>query len=265
MALSLLVLTDFFQAANRALDYATSLAAPLGARLVLLHVRGSAGPAADALTNLSPDAVGLALNCLADELPVPVVAEVGRGPLPPVVADALRRHHPALVVLGRSDAAEASVADTALALLRESPYPLLMVPGNAPATPPQRILLAIDGEPFTLGAHAGTARRLLNSLHAQLTLLHCTLVPASEEALAAAEDSVLRTGLMIDLPPVRSRSVVAPHPAAAILAAAQPTEFDAVVLVARRRSFWGQLFHRSVTAQVLQRCPLPVLVLPASE
>ena len=35
----LLVLTDFFQAAEKALDYATNLAAPLGAQLVLLHVR----------------------------------------------------------------------------------------------------------------------------------------------------------------------------------------------------------------------------------
>ncbi|MBC8082591.1 MAG: universal stress protein, partial [Hymenobacter sp.] len=39
MAPSLLVLTDFFQAANGALDYAANLAPALGARLVLLHVR----------------------------------------------------------------------------------------------------------------------------------------------------------------------------------------------------------------------------------
>jgi nucleotide-binding universal stress UspA family protein len=38
MVPSLLILTDFFQAANGALNYATNLAVPLGARLVLLHV-----------------------------------------------------------------------------------------------------------------------------------------------------------------------------------------------------------------------------------
>ena len=38
MTPSLLILTDFFRAATQALDYATSLAEPLRARLVLLHV-----------------------------------------------------------------------------------------------------------------------------------------------------------------------------------------------------------------------------------
>lgn len=38
-----------------------------------------------------------------------------------------------------------------------------------------------------------------------------------------------------------------------------------VVLFARPRSFFGQLFHRSVTAHVLLHSPLPVLVLPAQE
>jgi nucleotide-binding universal stress UspA family protein len=36
-----------------------------------------------------------------------------------------------------------------------------------------------------------------------------------------------------------------------------------VVLIARRRSFMGSLFHHSVTAQVLLLSKIPVLVLPA--
>ena len=39
---------------------------------------------------------------------------------------------------------------------------------------------------------------------------------------------------------------------------------DAVVVLARQRSFMSDLFHRSVTARLLERCPVPVLVLPTA-
>ena len=54
-----------------------------------------------------------------------------------------------------------------------------------------------------------------------------------------------------DLPPAHSRTVVHAHPAEAIIAAARPADFDAVIVVARSRSVLGQLFHHSVTAQVV--------------
>ena len=65
--------------------------------------------------------------------------------------------------------------------------------------------------------------------------------------------------------PVRILSRVAPTAAEAILNAAQPTDFDMVVVIARPRSFLGELFHHSVTAQVLLHSVVPVLVLPATE
>ena len=65
--------------------------------------------------------------------------------------------------------------------------------------------------------------------------------------------------------PTRTLSLIAPAPAEAILQAAQPADFDMVVLVARPHSFLGELFHHSVTAQVLLHSALPVLVLPAEE
>ena len=78
MAVSLLILTDFFQAANRALDYATNLALPLRARLVLLHVRRDSVLDPEMFTgllsNLSQQSINLALNHVVQNLPVPVVA-----------------------------------------------------------------------------------------------------------------------------------------------------------------------------------------------
>ncbi|UOQ96508.1 universal stress protein [Hymenobacter sp. 5317J-9] len=271
MDASLLILTDFFQAANKALDYATNLTGPLGARLVLLHVRRDSLLDPEAFTggisNLSQDAIRLALNSVADSLPVPVVAEVGHGRVAFAVADAVSRHHPLLVVLGRpdySDTPDELVQTTSLDLLRTAPYPMLVVPHGVSSTaPPRRVLLATDGGPFSLGEHAGTARHLLAALGADITVFHVVPETGPDELPPLVLDSVMRTGLMLDLPPAQCRTVVSEQAAAGILNAAQPADYDLVVLIARRRSFMGNLFHHSVTAQVMLESKLPVLVLPA--
>ncbi|WP_310397766.1 universal stress protein [Hymenobacter sp.] len=273
MAPSLLILTDFFQAANRALDYATNLARPLGARLVLLHVRRDSVLDPEMLTgklsNLDNEALHMALNSITSDLPVPVVVEIGHGRVAYAVADTVSRHHPTLVVLGRPDTKgtpDELVSTTALDILRTAPYPMLVVPHNVSSTdPPRRVLLAVDGEAFSLGPHAGATRHLLDALHAELTVLHVEEHAGPTAATARALASVEDTGLTMGLPqPLRTRSVVAPHPAEAILQAARPEDFDLVVLIARPRSFFGELFHRSVTARVLLHSAVPVLVLPAA-
>ena len=273
MVPSLLILTDFFQAANRALDYATNLAVPLGARLVLLHVRRDSIVDPELLTGklsiLDNEAVNMAMNSLASELHVPVVAEVGHGRVAYAVADAVSRHHPTLVVLGRPDTEDTPdelVSTTALDLLRTAPYPMLVVPHNVHTTkPPRRILLAVDGEPFSLGRHAGAMRHLLEALHAEITVLHVT-ENANADKNAAVLALVQRTGLTVDLAqPIRTRGVVASAPAEGILQVARSEDFEWVVLIARPRSFLGELFHHSVTAQVLLHSAVPVLVLPAEE
>ena len=271
MTPSLLILTDFFRAADEALDYATNLAGPLGARLVLLHVRRDSilDPEmfTGELSDLSKEATVLALSHVDGNLAVPVVAEIGHGRVAFAVADAVSRHHPLLVVLGRPDYSETPdelVHTTALDLLRTAPYPMLIVPhALASSTLPRRVLLAVDGEDFTLGPHAGAMRHLLTALDAELSVLHVAPDAAPDISAEEALNSVRRTGLGVDLPtPLRYRRTVAARPADGILHAAQAGNVDLVMMLARPRSFWGQLFHRSVTAEVLLHSSVPVLVLP---
>ena len=273
MPAPLLVLTDFLLPANRALDYAAALAAPLGASLVLLHVNRDSALDPErltgALSELDAEAADLAFDSLIRNLAVPATAEQGHGRVADAVADAARRHHPALLVLGRptqEDLPDELISTTALDLLRSAPCPLLLVPSTVRSLlAPRRVLLAVDGEPFSLGEHAAGLRHLLGRLGAELTVLHVE-AEASPAATAAALESVQGTGLTLELPqPIRTRSVRGAHPAEAILKAAQPSETDWVVVVARPRSFLGELFHHSVTAQVLLHSAVPVLVLPAKE
>lgn len=49
-----------------------------------------------------------------------------------------------------------------------------------------------------------------------------------------------------------------------VFAAVQDTKADLVVVLAREPSYLGELFHHSITAQLLAHCPVPVLVLPVA-
>ncbi|MDJ0367681.1 universal stress protein [Hymenobacter sp. H14-R3] len=273
MALSLLVLTDFFQPADHALAYADALAGAIGAQLVLLHVRRDSVLDPEHFTGrvdtLSQEAIDLALASLTRELAAPAVAEVAHGQVAEAVAAALRRHQPALVVLGHRNTnsmADELVSTAALDILRTAPQPMLVVPTHASPTVPRRLLLALDEETFSLGAHAVLVRHLLDELHAELTVLHVGSDEASATAgTAAAREALERTGLALDLTTgLRTLPLVHATPGGGILQAVAGGGFDWVVLVARPRSFLGGLFHRSVTAHVLLHSPVPVLVLPAA-
>ena len=274
MALSLLVLTDFYQPADHALTYADALATAIGARLVLLHVHRDAildpEQLSGTLAGLDTEAINLAFASLERDLTAPAVAEIGHGLVAEAVARAVRQHQPALIVLGRTDAGntpDEMLTPLALALLRTVPYPMLVVP-ESPVSPhpPRRVLLAVDGEPFTLGEYAGEVRNVLDALPAALTVLHVMPPGQLEDYPDQPLEWVRRTGLSSDLAPLmRHRRVSAAHPADGVLRAAATLDFDIIALVARPRSFLSRMFHHSVTAQVLLHSVIPVLVLPATE
>ena len=272
MTSSLLVLTDFTQPADHALVYASTLAQACGAQLVLLHVYRDSLLDPERFTGeiaeLNTQATDLALASLIRELPVPAVAEIGHGRVIEAVASAVHRHSPLLLVVGRSTAdntPDELISATALDLLRAVPCPLLVVPNTGlPFPAPRRLLLAVDGEPFTLGDYAGIIRHLFDAISAELTVLHVLTTLPAPQSEAEALESVQRTGLLADLAgSIQTSMVEAAYPADGILQVAQPAAFDMVVVIARTRSFFGALFHRSVTAQVLLHSQLPVLVLPA--
>ena len=274
MALSLLVLIDFTQPADHALAYADRLAAAIGARLVLLHVHRDAildpEQLSGTLVDLDTEAIQLAFASLERVLSAPAVVGIGHGLVVEAVARAVRQHQPTLIVLGRTEAGNTPdelLTPLALALLRTIPHPLLVVPASPAALPaPHRVLLAVDGEPFTLGTYAGTVRHLFDALPAALTVLHVLPPGSADELSRQALESVERTGLADDLAELtRYRRVSAPHPPEGILRVAKSAEFDLVALIARPRSFLGRLFHHSVTAQVLLHSSIPVLMLPAME
>ncbi|OON69957.1 universal stress protein [Hymenobacter sp. CRA2] len=266
---ALVVLTDFLAVSNQALAYAAALAGPLQAHLVLLHVRHDGLLAPEAYHHRgSEQQTRQALQQLAASQPVPAQVEISDGYLPEAVADAVRHHQPRLLVLGRPGTAtmpEEIVASAALDLLRHVPYPLLIVPTVGwQCTLPKRLLLAVDGEPFALCGEPTIVQDLLDKLAAELTVLHVTdRKDPGATAGHHALQSVRRSGLA-ELPAAyHPRIVYHARAAEGILEGAAETDADLLVLVARRHSLLGSLFHRSVTAQLIGQSTLPLLLLPA--
>ncbi|GAB3242432.1 hypothetical protein GCM10027346_38670 [Hymenobacter seoulensis] len=273
MATSLVVLTDFFAVSNRALSYAAGLAVPLKAALVLLHVRRDGLLAPDEYHSLhsrrGERKTTHALQHLAEEQPVPTEVDISDDYLPDAVQAAVRHHHPLMLVLGRPGSAttpQEVVTSTAMDLLRHAPHPLLVVPTVGwDIFPPRRLLLAVDGESFRLFPHQDVIRQLLAATHGTLDVVHVT----DEEHARLETDEVMETvrqnALVDELTESQVHEVSQRTVVGGILQEAGRLEADMLVVVARRHSLLGSLFHRSVTAQLLQESPVPVLLLPAED
>ncbi|ALD20649.1 universal stress protein [Hymenobacter sp. DG25A] len=271
MGPNLVVLTDFSESSRQALAYAAALAQPLQSKVVLLHLYQDVLldpeyvmiPAAAAIR--SQRETRNALEKMAEELPVPAAVELSVNTLAETLADAIARYHPLVLICGRAatpDFLDQLLGDQALPVLRHLRYPLLMVPEGSPMPgTPTRVALAADGEPFTFRDNAMDMHPLWEALRATFSVLHVETEEQYDRARTAV-NSLRHNHLVKDLSPDSLYTVHHTSPATGILQAAADTQAELLVLMARERSLLGGLFHRSVTAQVLQRSPVPVLVLP---
>jgi nucleotide-binding universal stress UspA family protein len=276
MPLTLLVFAGFYAAARHAVRYADTLAQALGGKLVLLHVKRASlfDPykvlsedlrKAELATQLDTTA---ALHRLADELPSHPTVEVALDLLPAVAQDQADQHQPALFVLPRPEpyfTDAAGLARDCAELLRVGHHPLLVVPAHGLADQlPRRILISADVEVFTLARHARPLRQLLALPGAELFLAHVSDGVRDDADCAAALRAVQISGLVDELPAPELRGYECDNYEQGVLDAVHDTQADLLVVFARQRSYLGELFHHSVTAQLLARSPVPVLVLPTA-
>ncbi|GAB3226557.1 hypothetical protein GCM10027346_08940 [Hymenobacter seoulensis] len=271
MAAPFLVLTDFTPAADQALRYAAALAGPLGAPLVLVHIRRESLLDPDAfngsIRHMSEGEVAASLAERVQALGVPTTVESAMEGVEAAVADAVRRHSPALVVLGKPNTEtvpDELVTSTSLKVLRATRTPLLVIPlGTTAPVPPKCITIAADNSAISLKTQSEGVRILLERLQPQVTVTHVA-EPEDSDSCTASLDAVAASGLLGSFPSrVRTHGVRHRRIPEGIIQAAHETKADMLVLIARRRSFLGQLFNRSVTPQVVLHSHLPVLLLPA--
>lgn len=204
---SIVVLTDFFAVTNRALSYAAGLAVPLNASLLLLHARHNEllAPTAFASrhTTEGEQRTLYAMEKLAADQPVATAVDISNFSLAEAVREVVGQRPPLLVVLGRTGAEptpEDLVTATAMDLLRHTPYPLLVVPpAGWDAFPPRRLLLAVDGEPFSLVEYRDVLGQLLHATHGTLSLVQVIEDGETGPSASAVLDTVRTNNLVNEL------------------------------------------------------------------
>lgn len=276
MPLTLLVFAGFYPPARRAIQYADTLAEAVGGRLVLLHINRVAlfdpndlvaqGYHQQELARQTDTAAILYQQ--AEGLRTTATVEVATDLLPAVAQDLARRYQPALFVLSQADDDRPAAADLVAAaaeLLRAGSYPLLVVSPTAPAEhPPRRILIAADRESFALAPEANALRALLALPGTEVVVAHVSSGVEDDEGCALALRAVQASGLVEGLPVPELRGYQHAHYEQGVLAAAHDTRTDLIIVLARQRSYFGALFHHSVTAHLLLHSPVPVLVMPVA-
>ena len=180
----------------------------------------------------------------------------------------------ALATHGRSGVGRWVFGSVAEAILHAAPAPLLLV--RRPAAPPaaasrsvyRTILVALDGSPFAeealdqafaLASVTGAALVLVGVVAPAPTGTH----PAQQAAQQAATDEMqtylARTAARLEnLGLTVDTQLVHGHPAEAILATADRSGADLIVLATHGRSGWQQVRFGSVALKVVQAAHHPV-------
>lgn len=271
---SLLVLANLPGTAEHTAYVAAALAAPLHLPLVLLHLdvypvmlepELVAAAAEQTARNEAETMDGL--KALARRLPGPTQVVESAGIMADAIEAAVHHHQPLLLVMGLSaehDLLDHLLQNQVLPVLRGAHLPLLLVPKTtAKARAPRRVLLAVDGEPFTPTAAALSLAPLLAAWEADFTVAH---VKADHAPLASpgniALNNVKTSGLLPPGTVLELYEECHVSPGVGVLQAIDDTGADLLVLLARPRSFLEHRFHHSVTAQVLRHSRVPVLLVP---
>jgi nucleotide-binding universal stress UspA family protein len=274
MSPSIVVLANLSATSERAAQYAAVLGEPLQARLILLHHYSEQAPDPDlvsiATTNTyrSQTEMATALDSLTQQLPASTQVIASTKAEVEMVAEAVDHYQPLLLVIGMST--DYSLLDLlwhnhALPVLRDSHWPVLVVPEAAPDPHlPRRVALAVDANSFVPNPASRALTALFTSWGAGFTVVHA-VIPHEQQAYPGqrALSHVRLSQLFPPATPFELYEEVNLAPVTGILQAIQDIQADLLVLIVRPHSFLGRLFHRSVTAQVLRQCQIPVVLLPA--
>ena len=265
------VLSDLNSATDAVLRYTSQLATQLPeGHLVLMHVFQDPllfpeSALMTPVTTPSRQAMMADLTQRAGQLPVPAEPEVTIDTLGLALADAVMRHHPLLLAAGREQPVnliDRVLSNMALPVLQGAHYPLLLVPEEwQDPELPHRIVVAADDHPFWLTTPSLALADLFEALQPTTTVVHIAAAHGPSKADIGL-DSVRRTGLFGPIDNNSLYEVREEAPADGILHAAAEVDAQLIVVMARPHTLLGGLFHRSVTAQLLRRSPVPVLVLP---
>lgn len=274
MLSSILLLTDFSDAAFHAAEYACQLSEKLGVRqLYLMHSYQTVNAPVNVPTSQATDS--------DQETVIVDVMEVWQESLRQFVhsstqivgataeADLLEavRHmqelgRADLVVMGMSDksAFERLLGDSStLRVLKNLDCPLLIVPEKAAINTPKKILLATNLQGLETDLSLTALEAILNGLDAQLQIVYAD----ADGAMLVDEMREWRyLEKLLEQHEPAFHFLHSIPTVSALRSFAEAQSVDLVVTLHEQRSFLSELFHQSLSKEMAWNTTMPLLVLP---
>jgi nucleotide-binding universal stress UspA family protein len=270
---TILVPTDFSENAQHALQYAAGLAQELSGKIIIAHV--IARPVTPLDGNLTipvdwnlPEDYTAELNQQAENLKkqypaITITTICQHGYLFTDLNELVKAHHVDLVVMGTTDAGDFVtnlIGTNTFGFMQEAHCPVLAIPMGVTYTGIKNIAYASSFE-NTEKNYLQQLSGVAAAFQAQVSIVNIK----SERQLDLVDDAQIIKEIQKQFP--TNAFCVAQKKQnniqEGIQQFIQETQADILAMAMQERSFLEELFHKSLTKQLLHQTPLPLLSLPA--
>ena len=272
---SILVLTDFSDAAFQAVEYAAALSRNVNSKRIVLLNAFSVAPfmtneaiSPDTMEQLRQEAIdtmdtwqesvkrfvnpGTEVNILVKDF------DLSAG-----IDHICRSEHIDLVVMGitnREGVQRLLVGSNAIRVMASSSYPLLIVPKEASIQLPRKIVLATDLSDVAAKIQAAGLPILLKSLEAKLLVVN---VAEGEENYAPEwRDEITALHKLLGEFDPQFHYISSKDTVAGILQFATDQKADLVITIHEKQGLIARLFNSSISKSLAWETTLPLLVIP---
>ncbi|NLR79207.1 universal stress protein [Chitinophaga eiseniae] len=273
---TILVPTDFSDTAYNAATYALSLARNLGTtRIVLYHAYELIVPIPDIPTMIpmvNPDDLRAAsmegLEKMKKELDTLVppgstlVTRADNTLLAATIEEVCKNEGADLIVMGitgGSKLEEVLVGSNTIDVVKNTSYPVLVVPGGAKYKPIEKIVFAVDLRKIAETTPVEPLKKLLHIFNAELHVINIDHESRHFSTDTPFETMLLDT-LLEDFNPVY-HFIDNPDVVEGIVEFAEENKADIILTIPKKHGLFESIFKRSRTSKLAYQTHLPLLTL----
>ncbi|NLR59593.1 universal stress protein [Chitinophaga polysaccharea] len=273
---TILVPTDFSDTAYNAATYALSLARNLGTtRIVLYHAYELIVPIPDIPTMIpmvNPDDLRVAsiegLEKMKKELDTLVppgstlVIRADNTLLAATIEEVCKNEEADLIVMGitgGSKLEEVLVGSNTIDVVKNTSYPVLIVPGGAKYKPIEKIVFAVDLRKIAETTPVEPLKKLLHIFNAELHVINIDHESRHFSTDTPFETMLLDT-LLEDFNPVY-HFIDNPDVVEGIVEFAEENKADIILTIPKKHGLFEGIFKRSRTSKLAYQTHLPLLTL----
>lgn len=258
----IIVATDFSEVANNAVHYACNMASSSNAEIMLLHsfiipVSFGDNPMPimpiDEARHIAEDRMTHLTTNLRNKYPaLQITSKVTFGDVIDSLDDVTDKLHSSLVIIGNSGPEDDMLwlGSNVVSAMRNLKIPVLAIPQGYAFKAPEKICYACDFKNMDEGI-GNDLEKIISITNAQLHVLNITTSAEAENTPPSYFDK---------LSPI-FHHVAKEDIDTAIATFINNNDMDWLIVVPHKHSFFGQLFHKSITKAIIKTSHIPVLAL----